>query len=60
MFGEGKALGNSGLRWLKIHMANLVGYDKASFADRVKFVEDSMGDIKDSAENPLQVRGTQS
>jgi len=28
-FGVGKKLGKGGLRWLKIHTANLMGKDKA-------------------------------
>jgi DNA-directed RNA polymerase, mitochondrial len=54
-FGEKKALGERGLRWLKIHLANLFGYDKANFDDRVAFVMDHMDDIYDSAEKPLDV-----
>lgn len=52
-FAEGKELGASGLRWLKIHLANLYGYDKGSFEERVKFVEDSLDDVFDSAASPL-------
>jgi DNA-directed RNA polymerase len=55
MFDEGKELGENGLRWLKIHCANLAGYDKASFTDRVKFVEENLEDVIDSAKNPLGV-----
>lgn len=53
-FGVGKQLGEDGLRWLKIHLANIFGYDKASFEDRVKFVEGHLADILDSADRPLQ------
>jgi DNA-directed RNA polymerase len=56
MFYEGKELGQNGLRWLKIHLANLAGYDKASFTDRVKFTDEHVEDIRDSAKNPLPVR----
>ncbi|KAH8831286.1 DNA/RNA polymerase [Flagelloscypha sp. PMI_526] len=52
-FAEGKPLGVRGLRWLKIHLANLAGYDKASFEDRVKWTEERLPLIFDSAENPL-------
>jgi DNA-directed RNA polymerase len=56
MFGEAKPLGESGLRWLKIHLANLYGYDKGNFEERVTFVTEHMDDIYDSAEKPLEVR----
>ena len=48
-FAEKKILGPSGLRWLKIHLANLYGFDKASFEERQKFTEDHLPDIIDSA-----------
>jgi DNA-directed RNA polymerase len=54
LFAEGKELGESGLRWLKIHLANLAGCDRHSFAERIKFVEDNMENIYDSADNPLK------
>lgn len=53
LFDKGKELGESGLRWLKIHVANLYGFDKASFTDRLKFTEDHLPDVFDSASNPL-------
>ena len=55
LFAEGRPLGTQGLRWLKIHLANLYGYDKASFADRVKWAEENMEHVKESATNPLEV-----
>ncbi|KAI0351261.1 DNA/RNA polymerase [Trametes cingulata] len=56
LFGEAKPLGERGLRWLKIHLANLAGYDKASFDERVEFVHEHLEDIFDSAERPLEGR----
>lgn len=56
MFHEGKELGQNGLRWMKIHLANLAGFDKASFAERVKFADEHVKEIHDSAKNPLSVR----
>lgn len=53
MFKKGKELGVGGLRWLKIHLANLYGFDKASFEERHKFTDDHISDIVDSATNPL-------
>lgn len=55
MFGESKPLGERGLRWLKIHLANLYGFDKANFDERENFVMERLDDIYDSAENPLEV-----
>ncbi|KAG1790147.1 DNA/RNA polymerase, partial [Suillus variegatus] len=57
MFGEAQPLGEQGLRWLKIHLANLYGFDKGNFDERVKFVMDHLEDVYDSAEKPLDVRG---
>jgi len=54
-FAEAKPLGERGLKWLKIHLANLHGFDKGSFDERVQFVEDHLADIYDSAERPLEV-----
>lgn len=53
MFGEGKALGKRGLRWLKIHLSNLCGVDKVSFDDRERYADEHLHDIFDSAEKPL-------
>lgn len=55
-FAEKKPLGERGLRWLKIHLANLYGFDKANFDERVAFVEDHLELIYDSATKPLDVR----
>ncbi|WVN88677.1 uncharacterized protein L203_103890 [Cryptococcus depauperatus CBS 7841] len=52
-FGTKKPLGLTGLKWLKIHLANVYGYDKASFGERAKFAADNEKEIFDSAENPL-------
>lgn len=52
-FAEGKELGVQGLRWLKIHLANVFGYDKASLQEREAFTMDHLTDIYDSATNPL-------
>ena len=55
MFGEAKPLGERGLLWLKIHLSNLYGYDKATFEERAEFVHKHLDDIFDSAVNPLNV-----
>lgn len=53
LFAEGKELGETGLRWLKIHLANVYGYDKASLTEREAFANDHLDDIKDSTNDPL-------
>jgi DNA-directed RNA polymerase len=55
-FEKAKPLGKTGLRWLKIHMANLFGFNKASHDDRVLWVDSRIADIEDSADNPLSGR----
>ncbi|KAF5791883.1 putative DNA-directed RNA polymerase [Helianthus annuus] len=54
-FAEGRPLGSSGLRWLKIHLANLFagGVDKLSLEGRIAFTESHLDDIFDSADRPL-------
>ncbi|KAL8796149.1 MAG: hypothetical protein Q9195_001482 [Heterodermia aff. obscurata] len=52
-FAKGKELGATGLRWLKIHLANVYGFDKASFTEREEFANEHRTDIYDAAENPL-------
>ncbi|KAK6252007.1 hypothetical protein QUC31_013727 [Theobroma cacao] len=57
-FAEGRPLGKSGLRWLKIHLANLYagGVDKLSYEGRIAFTENHLDDIFDSADRPLEGR----
>ncbi|KAM1808968.1 hypothetical protein TB2_025453 [Malus domestica] len=54
-FAEGRPLGKSGLRWLKIHLANLYagGVEKLSYEERHAFVDHHIDDIFDSATNPV-------
>ncbi|MCJ1399877.1 DNA-directed RNA polymerase [Xylographa trunciseda] len=53
-FGKGKELGESGLVWLKIHLANVFGFDKANFKERRDFAMNHVKDIYDSANDPLK------
>lgn len=52
LFWEGAELGESGLRWLKVHLANLYGMDKAPLESRVAFVDDNLDMIRKVAEDP--------
>jgi DNA-directed RNA polymerase, mitochondrial len=53
LFDKGRELGEEGLRWLKIHLSNVFGYDKASLSDRAQFPMDHLDDIYDSVRKPL-------
>lgn len=53
LFADAKPLGASGLRWLKIQIANLAGNDKASMSEREQFAMDNLDKILDSANNGL-------
>jgi DNA-directed RNA polymerase len=55
-FANGKELGAVGLQWLKVHLANLAGFDKASLREREQFAMDNINEIHDSATNPLDGR----
>ncbi|PGG95634.1 hypothetical protein AJ80_09929 [Polytolypa hystricis UAMH7299] len=53
LFSEGRELGVRGLIWLKIHLANVYGFDKASLQEREQFVMDHLEDVRDSANKGL-------
>jgi DNA-directed RNA polymerase len=52
-FAEGKPVGENGAYWLAIHLANLFGVDKVSFAERIDWVAEHAAQIIDSAVSPL-------
>lgn len=56
-FEKAEALGSSGLKWMKVHLANLMGNDKASFAEREAFIDEHMAEVRDSAVNHLNGNG---
>ena len=52
MFNEGAALGESGLRWLKIHLITTFGgMGKATFEEKEKHADLHLDQIMDSADN---------
>ncbi|KAL7754414.1 DNA-directed RNA polymerase [Sorochytrium milnesiophthora] len=53
VFSEAKPLRERGWHWLRVHLANLYGYDKQSFTDRVRWVDENMDSIMDSVDRPL-------
>ena len=54
-FAEKKSLGERGLWWLKVHISNLYGFDKAPLNDRCSFTENNLDQVLDSAQNPVEV-----
>lgn len=54
-FAEGKRLGTSGLKWLKVHVANSCGYDKHDPDIKAKWTDDNWQQIADFINNPLEV-----
>lgn len=56
IFAEGRPLGERGIRWLKIQLANMAGYDKASFDERVAYAERHLDEVYDCADAPLTGR----
>lgn len=52
-FAKGKPLGAEGAMWLAVHIANLFGVDKVSFAERIQWVRENEDMLLDSALDPL-------
>lgn len=51
-FHEAKPLGERGLYWLKVALANSFGYDKTRFDDRVQWVQDNWQCILEGYRRP--------
>jgi DNA-directed RNA polymerase, mitochondrial len=56
-FDEARPLGPVGLRWLKIHLANVYGKNKLPFDERIAWTEAHLADVDDSCARPLNGRG---
>ena len=52
-FGEGQYLTPDGIRWLKIHIANVYGLDKEPYDDRVEWVDEHYTEVIAVANDPL-------
>ncbi len=52
-FAEGKPLGENGAFWLAVHIANLFGFDKVDFDQRIEWVREHEALILDSVAAPL-------
>lgn len=53
IFWRGKPLGEEGLKWLKVHLSNLFGIDKAPLHERIAFVEENLDKVFKTADDPL-------
>lgn len=53
LFWEGTKLGERGLEWLKVQLANVYGVDKAPILERIQFATDHLQEAIKSAEDPL-------
>tara|TARA_R110002110_G_scaffold171456_9_gene373927 strand:- start:19 stop:2424 length:2406 start_codon:yes stop_codon:yes gene_type:complete len=53
-FGEKKALGKTGVRYLGIHLANTYGYDKVSLDERVNWATENSDVIKQCGLSPFE------
>lgn len=52
-FYNRKPLGKEGLFWLKVHLANSLGYDKVRFKERVAYVDSIWDKIEDALQAPI-------
>ena len=52
-FAERKPLGDRGLYWLKVHLANSLGVDKARFDARVEYVDSIWDKLEVALEDPV-------
>lgn len=55
-FEESKPLGDTGLYWLKVNIANKFGYDKVSLDDRVRWVDENTEHFRRAAMDPISYR----
>jgi DNA-directed RNA polymerase len=57
-FERGEPVGEDGIRWLKIAVANTFNFDKrmtrSTFEKRLAWVDENLGAIFDAAENPMR------
>lgn len=56
-FANGKEVDSNSIKWLQIHGANVYGYDKESYDNRVEWTKARHTEIQSYAQDPLQNRG---
>jgi DNA-directed RNA polymerase len=55
-FSEGLPLGESGLKWLRIHLGNLMGRDKLPMNEREEYVLANWNVIEKCVDDPVKNR----
>lgn len=55
-FADGCVLGERGMWWLSIHLANSYGFDKVPYDERVQWCKDNEQDIRASVSDPVNNR----
>lgn len=53
-YSEKRPLGKNGLRWMKIHLANVIGKDKLPLDQREKYVEGIIDTVHKCAKDPYK------
>ena len=56
LFNVSKPLGQKGMDWLKVNLANLFGEDKVSLEDRILWADQHKAELLAVAHNPLEER----
>lgn len=57
LFAEGKPVGRRGYFWLQVHAANCAGQDKLALEDRVKWCQENLRMIMETADDPVSTVG---
>ena len=53
MFDKKKALGKDGLKWMKVHLANLFGNNKIPHSERIQWTDDHIEQVREAVADPL-------
>jgi DNA-directed RNA polymerase len=51
-YSEAKPLGKNGLKWLKVHLANVIGKDKLPIQKRAEYIDTIVDTVHKCAKNP--------
>ena len=54
LFADGMPIGEEGLKWLKVHVANCMGHDKISIEERLQWTNDNVQHIEQMTTCPTK------